>query len=148
MRVAAFGIVLLLLASAASQFGPVTARVFLTNATGVASTEVLLFPRHLLSISPVGSTLVAVYCVDLTCKTTLQSTIWTGTDVTDVPQPHVLPDSGGRAPFIAFQHSQGQSVAFGRCQDPTCQTFDWWRDVIQQSAVAKDVFQVRQRGSS
>ncbi len=119
----------------------VVERVLLGNASGVASSAVLSSPgpRHLLTVSPVGSALQSFFCVDLTCSTTLSAQLWHGPD--GGGEPHVLPDRD-RPPVVAFQHSQGAVVAFARCQDMTCQRFAWTRDVIAQSTKG-DVFQVR-----
>ncbi len=83
------------------------------------------------SVSTEGK-LVSRYCVDLTCKTTLASTL-----VTDVAQgePHVRRDpQDAELPIVAFQYAGGQRVGFGKCKDQMCQSLLWLRDVAVASA--------------
>jgi hypothetical protein len=83
----------------------VTERIILASVNGVPSSEVLFGPHHLLTVSSDASGgLKAIYCVDVTCKTTFSSQIWNSA----TGLPTILPDTGGRAPVLGFQHSDGQ----------------------------------------
>jgi hypothetical protein len=89
-----------------------------------------------LTAAPDGN-LVSRYCVDLTCQTVLTATLQTGVAQ---GEPHVRADpSNARPPMLAFQYKGGQTVAFGRCADQTCQRLQWVRDAVQ--AAGQDRFE-------
>ncbi len=72
------------------------------------------------------------YCVDLTCQTLLTATLQKGVAQ---GEPHVRADpSNARPPVLAFLYKGGQTVAFGRCADQTCQQLRWVRDAVQARA--------------
>ena len=71
--------------------------------------------------------LTAIYCVDVFCKTSITSTIYSLNGCTD-PSLELDPQQPNN-PIIAFHHLDRNRISFARCNSIMCTEALWIRDV-------------------